>query len=145
MSFHTWHTYGYGVEMTNVTCDSPDRIKLLLSVAPEFAKEVNEWFEQNEIKEPTVDDYLEFDEDYHLGLAYILQQVILEAEGTELVACDDFDGRIYLLYEQSYPWDMSDKDKTLKERDIACILVRYLTFLTSEKIPIDYYSPENGG
>lgn len=145
MSFYAWHTYGYGVELTNVTCDSPDRIKLLLSVAPNFEKKVNEWFEQNEIKEPTVDDYLELEESYNLGYAYILQQVILEAEGIEFTPCDDFDDRIYLLYEPSYPWDMPDKDKSLKERDIACILVRYLTFLTSEEIPIDYYSPENGG
>lgn len=145
MSFQTWHTYGYGVEMTDIVCDSPGRIKLLLSVAPEFEKQINQWLEQNEIKEPTVDDYLEFDEDYHLGLAYILQQVILEAEDIELAACDDYDGRIYLLYAQSYPWDMSDKEKSLKERDIACVLVKYLTFLTSEDIPVDYYSPENGG
>lgn len=145
MSFHTYHTYGYGVELTNVTCDSPDRLKLLLSVAPEFQKQVNEWFEQNEIEEPTVDDYLELEESYNLGYAYILQQVILEAEGIEFTPCDDFDDRIYLLYEPFYPWDMPDKDKSLKERDIACILVRYLTFLTSEEIPVDYYSPENGG
>lgn len=145
MSFYAWHTYGYGVELTNVTCDSLDRIKLLLSVAPNFEKKVNEWLRQYEIEEPTVEDYIEFDVDFHLGLAYILQQVVLEAEDIELTACDDFDGRIYLLYAQSYPWDMSDKDKSLKERDIACILVRYLTFLTSEEIPIDYYSPENGG
>lgn len=45
MSFHTWHTYGYGVEMTDITCDSVDRIKLLLSVAPNFGKQVAEWFE----------------------------------------------------------------------------------------------------
>ena len=75
----------------------------------------------------------------------MLKQVILEAEDLEFTACNDFDGRIYLLYEPSYPWDMSDKDKYLKERDIAGILVKYLTFLTSENIPVDYHSPENGG
>ena len=50
-----------------------------------------------------------------------------------------------ILYEPSYPWDMPDKDKTLRERDIAGILVRYLTFLTSEIIPVGYYSSANGG
>lgn len=145
MSFHTWHTYGYGVEMTNISCDSPGRIKLLLSVAPEFQKQVDEQFKELGIKEPTVEDYIEFDQDYNLGLAYILQQVILEAEDLEFTACNDFDGRIYLLYEPSYPWDIPDKDKSLQERDIAGILVKYLTFLTSENIPVDYHSPENGG
>lgn len=145
MSFHTWHTYGYGVEMTNISCDSVDRIKLLLSVAPEFQKQVDEQFKELGIKEPTVEDYIEFDQDYHLGLAYILQQVILETEDLEFTACNDFDGRIYLLYEPSYPWDMPDKDKSLKERDIAGIFVKYLTFLTSENISVDYHSPENGG
>lgn len=105
MSFHTWHTYGYGVEMTDITCDSVDRIKLLLSVAPNFGKQVAEWFERWGITEPAVEDYVEFDQDYNLGLAYILQQVILEAEGIEFTACNDFDGRIYLLYGPSYPWD----------------------------------------
>ena len=145
MSFHTWHTYGYGVETTNISCDSVDRIKLLLSVAPEFQKQVDKQFEELGIKEPTVEDYIEFDQDYHLGLAYILQQVILEAEDLEFTACNDFDGRIYLLYELSYPWDMPDKDKSLKERDIAGIFVKYLTYLTSENISVDYHSPENGG
>lgn len=145
MSFHTWHTYGYGVEMTNISCDSVDRIKLLLSVAPEFQKQVDEQFEERGIKEPTVEDYLEFDQDCNLGLAYILQQVILETEDIEFTACTDFEDRIYLLYEPSYPWDMPDKDKSLKERDIVGILVKYLTFLTSENIPVDYHSPENGG
>lgn len=145
MSFHTWHTYGYGVEMTDITCDSVDRIKLLLSVAPNFGKQVAEWFERWGITEPAVEDYVEFDQDYNLGLAYILQQVILEAEGIEFTACNDFDGRIYLLYGPSYLWDMPERDISLKERDIAHILTKYLRLLTDENIPVDYHSPENGG
>lgn len=88
---------------------------------------------------------IEFDQDYNLGLAYILQQVILEAEGIEFTACNDFDGRIYLLYGPSYPWDMPERDISLKERDIAHILAKYLRLLTDENIPVDYHSPENGG
>lgn len=89
--------------------------------------------------------YIEFDQDYNLGLAYILQQVILETEDIEFTACNDFDGRIYLLYEPSYPWDMPDRDMSLKEQDIIKILAKYLRFLTDENIPVDYHSPENGG
>lgn len=89
--------------------------------------------------------YIEFDQDYNLGLAYILQQVILETEDIEFTACNDFDGRIYLLHEPSYPWDMPDRDMSLKEQDIIKILAKYLRFLTDENIPVDYHSPENGG
>ena len=71
MSYVIWHTYGYSVELTDILCESPDRIKLLLSVTPDFEKKVNEWFKQCGIKETTVEDYAEFDQDYHLGLAYI--------------------------------------------------------------------------
>lgn len=64
MSYITWHTYGYGVELTDISCDSPDRIKLLLSVAPDFEMKVNEWFKQCDITEPSVEDYIELDQDY---------------------------------------------------------------------------------
>ncbi len=42
MSYVIWHTYGYSVELTDILCESPDRIKLLLSVTPDFEKKVNE-------------------------------------------------------------------------------------------------------
>ena len=48
--------------------------------APKYQKDVQGWLEEHDISEPTVDDYLEFDQDYCLGLASILKEVIFEAE-----------------------------------------------------------------
>ena len=51
----------------------------------------------------------------------------------------------YLLYAKTYPWYLSDKEKTLKEQDIQLLLVRYFSKISDEVITIDYYDPENGG
>ena len=79
---------------------------------------------------------------FYKNTKYVEIRILLDIEFT---ACNDFDGRIYLLYEPSYPWDMPDRDMSLKEQDIIKILAKYLRFLTDENIPVDYHSPENGG
>jgi len=65
---------------------------------------IHEWLSKSEITEPVWDDYMEYDQDFCLGLATILKKVIEEAEEIQMTACDDFDSVTYLLYSPSYPW-----------------------------------------
>ena len=145
MIFQSWHTYGYGVEVTDIKCTSVERLKALIHMAPELEKKINAWFEETEIKNPTVEDYFEFDDTTYLGLASIVKGVIQEAEGLEFTACDDFENRTYLLYTQSYPWWLKPEEHALTEERIQTILVKYFLVITDETITVDYYDPENGG
>lgn len=88
---------------------------------------------------------MEYDQDFYLGLATLLQKVIEEAEGIQMTACDDFDCKNYLLYPPSYPWQLNDIDRSLTKNRLAEIFRRYVQILTSGPIDIDYQSAENGG
>ena len=60
MAYHTWHDYGYGVNLHGLEFNSPERIVKLLSRAPSILEHVRREFEENEITEPTVGDYIEY-------------------------------------------------------------------------------------
>ncbi len=145
MSFENWHTYGYGVKASEIKNISMNNVVKLVQTAPNFAKDFNKWLCDCKIEEPTLEDFEEFDSDYCLGLVTIIREVIFEIEKIELTACNDFDGEKYLLFEQTYPWKLSELEKSLKEEDIQSLFVKYLSKITDEAISIDYYSPENGG
>lgn len=145
MSYETWHIYGYGVKISEIAEISMSNVVEMVQTAPNFAKNFNEWLRDCDIKEPTLEDLEEFDTDYCLGLVSVLREVISEVENIELTACEDYDGDKYLLYSRSYPWRMTELDKSLKEEDIQSLMVKYLSKITDEAIDIDYYSPENGG
>ena len=86
-----------------------------------------------------------FDEDFMLGLATILKEVISEAEGVSFTACDDFNGTDYLIYEPTYPWNMGELEYSLSEGRVKETLQKYVSILTDKAIDIDYQSIENGG
>ena len=113
--------------------------------APKYQKDVQGWLEEHDISEPTVDDYLEFDQDYCLGLASILKEVIFEAEHIDFVACDGYDAMKYLLFCPSYPWHITEYERHLTEEKIEEILSRYVSVLTDTPPDIGYQSVENGG
>ena len=145
MSYQTWHTYGYGICVSDIKERSVERLNKLIALAPSYRQEISDWLEECEIEAPTFDDYLEFDQDYHLGLATILKDVILEAEGIELVACDSYDGDDYLLYGPSYPWSNVGQKRLKTEEDAEKLFQKYISVLTDEPIEIGYHSVENGG
>lgn len=144
MSYHTWHTYGYGVEVTKLSVVSVDRFEELLGHAPQYAKRVHAHFDDCEIRTPTVDDYFDFEAEFE-GMASFIGEVINEAEGIELVSCDDFDCRKYLLYTPEFPWYIPEKEKGLTEEKVRQLFFKYLSILTDDDIFIDYYEVENGG
>ncbi len=145
MSFYTWHTYGYGICVSDITCDSVEKLNELFHKAPGLEKAVSDWLKDCDIKEPTWEDYMEYDEDFNLGLATFLKEVILECEGIELTACNDFNGGLYLLYEPSYPWRLQKEQLNLTEERIKEIILKYVPILTEQQIEVGYYGPENGG
>lgn len=145
MSWYGWHTYGYGVKISELSEISMSKVVELVQTAPNFANDFNEWLRDCEIKEPTLDDLEEFDAYHCLGLVTVLKEVILEVEKVELTACEDYDGEKYLLFGQCYPWRMTELEKSLKEEDIQSLMVKYLSKITDAAITIDYYEPENGG
>lgn len=145
MSYTSWHTYGYGICLSRLECDSMERMQKLLELAPKYHKSVQNWLKEQRIEEPEVDDILESDQEYHLGLATILQNVIQEAEDIRFTACDDYNSEPYLLYEPSYPWNMLVQERNLTEEKLRQLLSKYVSILTDEVFEVDYCSVENGG
>ncbi|WP_300783022.1 hypothetical protein [uncultured Acetatifactor sp.] len=145
MSYSTWHTYGYGICVSDIREPSVERLQNLLAMAPVLQGAIREWLALCGISEPDYEDYMGFDQDYRLGLATILKEVILEAENVELEACDSFEGKDYLLFCPNYPWNWKNQRQLKTEADVADIFKKYIPVLTDEPIDIDYQSVENGG
>lgn len=145
MSYTTWHIYGYGIRVSDIEVESVEQIQALLNMAPEYEKKVRQWIEEENIEHPTVQDYEEADQEFCLGLATILKEVIEEVEQIPFTACDDYNDIDYLLYEPSYPWYRGQSEHDLTEEKIHGILSKYVSILTDKPIDIDYYSVENGG
>lgn len=145
MSFSTWHNYGYGVCMAGLGYKSTKKMESLLEYAPKVKQNIQEWFNQCEISEPTMDDYFDYDQDEYLSVGAILRDVIAEAEGIELLACNDYDGHIYLLYPPVYPWHASENDLQMTEEKIEAVIRKYLSIIAEKDFDVEYLSAENGG
>ena len=145
MSYHTWITYGYGVRTDNIKVKSLEALQNLIALAPLAKEDFKNWFEENNIESPTIEDYYEYDDNDGCHLAAILRMVILETEGVELTACNDFEDKDYLIYEPIYPWGLTEIDKTMTKEKIEAILHKHLSIIT-DNVPIcDYQEAENGG
>ena len=115
MSYTTWHNYGYGICVDDIKTRDVTRLESMLKLAPNLDREIHRWLEECSISEPVWDDYMEFDQDFMLGLATILQKVIEEA------------------------------DRDLTEEHLAAMFGRYVGMLTDEVVDVDYQEVENGG
>ena len=147
MAFETWHDYGYGVCISDVKIDSPERIGALIGLTKRFNKDVWEYFNEYEITEPTVDDYEKLIRDhYHgYGIANVLKRVIEEKEHIELSACGDFNGKRYLMFMPDYPWFTPWRYRFIPERKIEKVIRKYLSMLTDDDFKVEYLSVENAG
>lgn len=124
---------------------SVERIEELLSHTLECRKAIHDWFDECEISSPTVNDYIDYDQDFYCGMATILRKVIEEATEIEMMACCDFDCKQYLIYMPSYPWHMTNRDRTLTKEELATVFNKYVSIITDSEIEIDYQEVENGG
>ena len=146
MSYRIYITYGYGIKVSDIPACPVSHIQEMLKSAPKLNEKINSWFASCEITEPTFQDYEEFDQVYYLGLATLLKETILEAEGLEFTACSDYDGNTYLLYEPVYPWQLPESERDLTPEYIDSILTKYIKILDANAtINIDYHEAENGG
>ena len=145
MSYTSWHNYGYGIRVDDIVCSDVERLEQLLTTAPDFSAKLHGWLSETGINEPGWEDYMEYDQDFCLGLATILKEVIEETEGIQMTACDDYNSVTYLLYQPSYPWELTDQERNLTEQQVAEIIGRHVRILTSKPIEIDYQAVENGG
>ena len=145
MSYHTYSIDGFGFSVDEISTNIL-RLRRLLKCAPKFSKEIDKYFKECEITKPELDDYLEYDQDYLSGLAYILQGVIEEAENIGLVIAEDFDGEWFVMLCPSYPWaNISEKHKSLTAEKITETFQKYIGILTDSPVGIEYQSVENGG
>jgi hypothetical protein len=145
MSYVTWHNYGFGICVDDVDTQDVARLETMLKLTPELEQKIHNWLKESSINEPTWADYMEFDQDFGLGLATILQDVIRESEGICLTACNNYDGKAYLLYQPDYPWNMLERERNLTEQDIVSLFQRYVGMLTDKPVNVDYQEVENGG
>lgn len=145
MSFQTWHNYGYGICTDDITVRDVKRLEKLLAMAPVYQGKIKTQLSECRIQAPTWTDYEECDTDYDLGIATILREVIEEAEGICLTACDDFSGKVYLLYQPCFPWHLTDAERRLTQDQVTELFQRYVKILTDEPIEIDDQEVENGG
>jgi len=146
MSYSTWTVNGYGI-CTNDIYTTKEKIEVLLQLAPKFNEEVSNWLEECGIENPDLDDYLEYDQDYYSGIAYLLQQVIYEAENVNLEIAEDYDSDYYLMVCPSYLWGkLTDEERALDTQDkVNALFEKYLKVVADNDVSIDYYSVENGG
>ena len=146
MSYHTWSVDGYGICTDDIET-TKEKIEKLLGLAPKFNEEVRNYFKGAEINSPELDDYLEYDQDYRSGVAFLLQAVIEEAENVKLGIADDFDGEHYLLLCPAYPWaSLTEEEKRIDAKEKADELFKkYIKVLTDTDVNINYQSVENGG
>lgn len=125
MGYYFWHKRGYGICISELEVHA-EGLKELLELAPLF--------------NVALSDGQDNDPELYQDLSTILKEVILESEGITLTDCDDMDGRQYLLYEPSYPWKLSDKEKTLTESDVCELINRYASVLTGRRLECEYFS-----
>ncbi len=145
MSYHTWITYGYGVRTDNIKLKSLEALQNLIALAPLAKEDFMNWFEENNIESPTIEDYYEYDESDGCHLAAILRMVILETEGVDLTACNNFSNEDFLLYEPLYPWGLTEIDKTITKEKLNTIFHKYLSMITDNVPEFGYQEAENGG
>ena len=58
MSYTSWHTYGYGICVSDITEPSVERLQKLLAMAPVLQKNIREWLDECGISEPDYEDYM---------------------------------------------------------------------------------------
>lgn len=146
MSYSTWSVEGFGI-CTSEIKTTKEKLINLINMSPKLNGEINKWLMDNDNYNPTLEDYLEFDDDYCSGIAYLMQRVIKDVENINMDIADSFDGDWYLLITPWYPWStgITPEENNLTRKSAEYIFNKYVSILTDQKIDIDYQSVENGG
>lgn len=145
MSYYSWHTYGYGVRTDDIKVKSLEALQSLVALAPQTERNFKNWFEENSIENPTLEDYYEYEQYDTCHLASVLRLVILETEGILLTDCNNLDDEDYLVYQPLYPWELNDVDKSMTRENLESIFHKYLSIITDEIPRFESQEVENGG
>lgn len=78
------------------------------------------------------------------GLSHILALVIAECEDIHLVSTLDGDCNEYLLLAKKFPWQMTEREKSLTQSELDAIFDKYVSVLTDEPIEIQYMELDLG-
>ena len=119
MSYSTWIVYGYGICVDDIETTA-EKLLELASMDKDVLKDVREYLDEvypNGYKDEdlTLDDFNELEGDYcEKGVAYVLNQII---DDIPIEFAYDYYGVQYILYTPTYPWFMTDTDKTLTKED----------------------------
>ena len=144
MSMQTNIQYGYGIITTKIKITDVEKIKAVLQRLPDYEQSINEYFKDESITQPTVEDFLTAIEEL-CSLAEILETLIYNETGLLLYSCNDDNGYNYLLYPETYPWALNEIDLTLTESKLKSIFEKYVALLTDSPIQITYQRCENFG
>ena len=136
---------GYGICTSEIKIRSVEALEKMLDKAPEYKDMIHSYFAECEIQNPTIQDYLNFDQDYGNGLATLLQHVVLEADEIEFVSCRNEDGKQYLLYSPVCPWLMHEDEKALTREKVDEIFSKYTSIVSEEEVVPDYEMVVNYG
>lgn len=144
MSTVSWGIVGYGVCTDNIKTTA-GHIEDLLAHAPQFRQDVYDYFAEQEITSPDLDDYLDYDQDYMTGIAYLIGKVVEEAENVHLAWDTCEDGNCYIMFPASYPWMLNQKEKNMTEEHCRVLLAKYISILTDQELQIKYINTINYG
>ncbi len=137
----TYHIYGFGVDLSQLGNVSLDRLEQLIGMAPVLESKIKKWFNDEKIKNPTLENYYEFDEE-NLGLPTLLKEVIFELEGVDLTACEDLNNKAFLLYESKYPWNMTPVDCFMTPERLSSLYRKYIKIISDSDYDIECHSVE---
>lgn len=151
MSMETWEIRGYGIEFGNNagTNTTGDKIRALLEFAPEFKSRIQNCFEDIELdyNEATVEDFADFEQDYHTGIPYIIAQVMNERYDAInfMLADTDENCAIFLYMPASMPWEMTDFEKSISEEQLKAMILENYKILYDDTPYIGQVSIHNFG
>lgn len=138
------------------TSEDLEPLKKLINMAPNFAAD-HTMATLEAMEETILEDkmslagaasdlaYALFGDDAGLcGLSHILALVIAECEDIHLVSTLDGDCNEYLLLAKKFPWQMTEREKSLTQSELDAIFDKYVSVLTDEPIEIQYMELDLG-
>lgn len=120
MSYRTWHEYGYGFCVDDLSEESVTKI----------------YMHYNE------------EDDCELG-EKIINDINSSNCINGFISCFDYDGEMYIMYSAGYPWYMKENDKSMTEQKVKDIITSYMKTVIGiddfDDSIISYREVENGG
>ena len=154
MSYQVFSINGYGVELHYKKISAERFISFMRN--HKALADFYETFEQTELNDMADEDVTAVAHEYEgsldcvCGLMAMIRDVVADEKEVNLCACDDFDGREYILFTAFYPWEhkTEGEQKINSKEDVINLLTPYLTELYGEEVDpneFGYQDVTNGG